>query len=108
MTADADLTDASALLAVRALGVSSIRVRILAVAAREKQVSSEQLRAELGIPASTLSVNMRPLVEAGILIPEPAPSQRGRKGGVNRLVWNLDEAALRRMLHELQHVVVGS
>ena len=78
------------------------------MAAREKQVSADQLVAELGIPRSTLSVNIRPLVEAGILVPQPSPSQRGVKGGVNRLVWNLDDAALEQMLLELRRATTGS
>lgn len=92
--------------ALRVLGVSAKRAKLLAAVGRHKQVSADQLMKELGIARGTLNAYIQPLVDVGMLIPETAPRQG--PGGSNRIVWRFDDKAVDQLVDEVRSALTGS
>lgn len=91
---------------VKTIGLSASRVGIIRIAYQEGHVTADQLTDELGIARSTLTFHIKPLVDAGILIPEVDPSRAG-KSGFNRLIWRIDREAVDQRLRNISAVITG-
>lgn len=104
------LEDSPDLLAdlVKTIGLSSSRVGIIRIAYREGQVAADQLMEQLGIARSTLTFHIKPLVDAGILIPETDPSRAGKPSGFNRLIWRVNRQAVDQRLQSINALITGS
>lgn len=82
-------------------------MKILSIAIRDGSCTAEGLMAELGISRSTLGGHIKPLEEAGLLVPSTDPTRSSARGGSNRLVWAVDREALDRILDELRRSITG-
>ncbi|WP_170285709.1 winged helix-turn-helix transcriptional regulator [Microbacterium rhizomatis] len=102
--------DSSDLLAdlVKTIGLSASRVGIIRIAYRDGQVTADQLMDQLGIARSTLTFHIKPLVDAGILIPEMDPTRAGKASGFNRLIWWVDRDAVDQRLHCITALITGN
>lgn len=92
---------------VKTIGLSPSRVGIIRIAYRQGHVTAEQLMEQLGIARSTLTHHIQPLVEAGILIAGADPSRVGTASGYNRILWRVDQEALRQLLRSISTALTG-
>lgn len=93
---------------VKTIGLSSSRVGIIRIAYRDGQVTADQLMNQLGIARSTLTFHIKPLVDAGILIPEMDPTRAGKASGFNRLIWRVNREAVDQRLQIMTALITGS
>jgi DNA-binding MarR family transcriptional regulator len=63
--------------------------------------------AELGVSRSALTSQIRPLVEAGLLIPETDPENTNAVGGRNRRRWRVDPDAINAAIEDFRRSVTG-
>jgi len=80
---------------------SSLRLRILGLISRSPGVGAHELATALEIPRATLSLNLRTLEEAGLLLPsDTSEARRGR-----RLSYRIDKDAYRQMIAALGQLI---
>lgn len=91
----------------RALGYSETRAQILHIAFRDGACTAAVLMDELGISRSALTNHIRPLVTAGLLIPETDPNNTNLKGGSNRRRWRIDAEAFDAAVENFRRCVKG-
>lgn len=91
----------------RALGYSETRAQILHLAFRDGACTAAVLMDELGISRSALTNHIRPLVSAGLLIPETDPNNTNAVGGSNRRRWRIDAAAFDEAVENFRRCVRG-
>lgn len=83
---------------LRAFGMSALRAGIIRVTLTRGSVTAQDLMGDLQVGRTTLIAHTQALVEAGIFVQENDPSKLGARSGFNRLVWRVDEQALRAQL----------
>jgi DNA-binding MarR family transcriptional regulator len=91
----------------RALGCSEVRSRILRRAFDNGYCTAAGLMTELGISRSALTSQIRPLVAAGLLIPETDPNNTNLVGGRNRRRWRVDAHAFDVAMDEFHRAMTG-
>jgi hypothetical protein len=65
------------------------------------------LMSELGVSRSALTSQIRPLVSAGLLIPETDPHNDNAVGGSNRRRWRIDADAFDAAVDDFRRTVTG-
>ncbi|WP_449406901.1 hypothetical protein [Microbacterium maritypicum] len=86
---------------LRAFGIPALRAGIIRVTLTRGSVTAQDLMDDLQVGRTTLIAHTQALVDAGILVQESDPSKLGARSGFNRLVWRVDEQALRGQLDAL-------
>ncbi len=80
---------------------SPLRLRILELISRSPGVGAQELATTLEVPRATLSLNLRTLEEAGLLLPnDTSEERRGR-----RLSYRLDRDAYGEMIAALGRLI---
>lgn len=83
---------------LRAFGIPALRAGIIRATLTRGSVTAHDLMEDLQVGRTTLIAHTQALVDAGILVQESDPSKLGARSGFNRLVWRVDEQALREQL----------
>jgi DNA-binding MarR family transcriptional regulator len=91
----------------RAIGSSEVRGQILHIAFRDGPCTAAAFMLELGISRSGLTNHLRPLVAAGLLIPETDPNNTNPVGGSNRRCWRIDVDAFDAAVETFSRHVKG-
>lgn len=86
---------------LRAFGIPALRAGIIRATVTRGSVTAQDLMEDLQVARTTLIAHTQALVDAGILVQESDPSKLGARSGFNRLVWRVDEQALRDQLDVL-------
>ncbi len=87
---------------LRVLGIPVIRAGIIRAALERGSVTLADLMSDLQAGRTTLIPHVKVLVDAGILRQSRDPAMAGAVSGFNRLIWTVDEAALRSELEDLR------
>jgi len=93
--------------AIDTFGMPAVRAGIVRAAAANGSVTAEQLMSDLSVSRSTITYHIKPLVAAGLLVPNADPSRAGARSGFNRLIWSIDRAALDAHLKALEVELTG-
>lgn len=84
--------------ALRAFGVPALRAGIIRATLARGSVTARDLMEDLQVGRTTLIAHTQALVDVGILVQGTDPTKLGARSGFNRLVWRVDEEALRGQL----------
>ena len=90
-----------------ALSCSDVRVRIVRTVFHDGYCTAATLMEELGISRSALTSQIRPLVAAGLLVPETDPPNTNVIGGSNRRRWGIDADAFDTAVNDFRRTVTG-